>query len=133
MNEAHAVKTRQRFGIRVVADDQRNRAGQFSGSMPVQQVRQAMLIPGNKQRDLRQVARVFDAPSELQRAGNCRELPVKRGFVQVEIGQVPLDPHEEQSEFIVAVLIRVQDVRAAAVEKGGYLGHQALAVGGVNQ
>ena len=49
-------------------------------------------------------------------------------LVEVEFPKVPLDPHEEQAQLFVLVLVGVQNVSPMAVDKVGDSGQNALAV-----
>ena len=47
--------------------------------------------------------------------------------------QSPLDAHEEEAQFVVLVLIGVQDVRAPLIEQRRNPGHQPRPVGTIDQ
>lgn len=52
---------------------------------------------------------------------------------EVEIGQRPLDAHKKQAEFIILMLVGMQDIGAVGVEKLGYGGDQSFAVGAIDE
>jgi len=93
------------FGVRVVADDQRDVARQLAGLVPVEQVHQAWSYfetnsgtrTGWSERSSRH--RISNrSASGANRRGNSTRL-------RAEPGEVPLDAHQEQLPLAVLVLV----------------------------
>jgi hypothetical protein len=55
------------------------------------------------------------------------------GRLHIKALQSELDPHEKQLQFIVLMLIRMQDIGAVQVQEVRNGGHDALAVRAVDQ
>ena len=126
-----AMKARQLSRLRVIADDDGDRAVELAILMSVQQVGKAVELlryeDGHPYRRLRQL----EPPPHFQLHGKALEAVLKAR--QIEIIEPPLDPHEEQAGFVILMLIGVHDVGAALVEKHRDTGDQALSIGAVDE
>ena len=130
--ERHAVEVAPPPGVRVVADHQREVAGQFAALVAVQEVHQAVVVLRHEHGHPRAV-RPVQPPPHGEPLGDRGELAVAVVAGEVEPGQVPLDPHEEQAAFGVLVLVGVEDVGVVPEQEVGDGGGDALAVGAVDE
>ncbi len=115
----------------VIRNDEGNLADQFAGAPAVQQVGHAMQILRAEEGDARPARARGQLPVHAELGGKGRE----GGFESVEVEAVerPLHAHEEQAEVVVDVLVGVQDIGAALVEKPRHARHKAFAIGAVDQ
>ena len=130
--ERDAVELRQRPRLGVVAHDQRDGAGEFAGLVAVEQVHQAVQVAGHEDRHRGAGRRVLHPPAHSEALGDGLELArqILAGSRSKSV-QVPLDPHEEQPQVVVLVLIGVEDVGAVGVQKVRDGGDNPLPVGAV--
>src|SRR5580698_3464706 len=96
----------------MVADHQRQMAGQLSSLMTIEQVNQAMLIAGNEDCDRRPLMANHHLPSELILGCQWGEGDGKRLLVKIEVLQRPFNAHEKQTQPVIPMLIRMLDISA---------------------
>ena len=107
---------------------------QFAALMPVEQVDQAVVVLRDEERDaVRQRSDRSSRQRICEALGDRGELARELVEVEVEVGEVPLDAHEEQAALGVLVLVGVQDVGVVAVEELADGGDDPLAVGAVDE
>ena len=106
----HAVGVGQPARVFVVADDDRQLAVQFAALEAVQQVGHAVVELRHEQRHARLAARFGEPPRHPEAPGDGAEGGGEVGEVEVEVRQIPFDPHQEQLQLGVLVLVGVQDV-----------------------
>jgi hypothetical protein len=105
----------------------------FTNFVAVQQVHQAVEVAGDKKRNSRKVVRVLRSPVHLKIPRNRLKMFAKVLPIQVEVFQIPLDPHEEPAHFVVLMLVGVQNVPAVVVEEVGDSSHDSFTVGTIYQ
>src|ERR1019366_4872574 len=129
--ELDAMETRQRLAIRMIGDDQGNRAVELSGLKAVEEIGQTVQVAGYENGHPRGLRHQAEAPAHLESGGQGLEFFAKPK--QVERRQFPLHTHEKELGFGVLMLIGVGDVGAELIEQVGDAGHQALAVGTIDE
>ena len=72
-------------------------------------------------------------PAEPGSLGQRRKRLSKLQFIQIEIALRLIDPHEEEAQLCVLVLVGVQNIAAVREQKIRDGGYQSLAIGGVQQ
>jgi hypothetical protein len=128
----YPIELSQRSRIRMVADDQRDFALQFTGLVPVQQV-QAVHVPGYENGDACAAGGILETPLHLVTVGDELELAREVRGVQGEVRQIKFSPHEKQPCLVILVLIRAQNVRTVRVKKSRNRGHNALGIQAIHQ
>ena len=95
-----------------------------------------MQIVRTKQRHSRTILAGGERPAHLQLRRERRERKLETGEIEsraIRPLQSPFNPHEEQAQFFVPMLVGVQNVGALFVQKRGDAGHQASPVRTVDQ
>ena len=112
---------------------QRHLAGQLAGAVAEQQVVEAVVVARHEDRHALAVRRVGDAPAHREALGRLADRVLEGEAVGVELGEVEAHALEELPRHEVGVLVRIQDVRAVAVEELGHRRHDAAPVGAVDE
>jgi hypothetical protein len=119
MMERHAAELGQARVICMVADDRDDVGGQFARAPPSQQVGQAVRLAGGKDCDPRPVTGELHLGVHAEPGGERRECRAKIRPGRCRLGQVELDPLEENTGLAVGVLLGVQDVTADVQDELG--------------
>ena len=132
--EGDFMKLRQGPRRFVIADDEREIAGKFSGLMAVEQVGQAVKVMRDEDGNVLRRSGEGEAPIHLELLGQRREGRVEVGFIAVDVVGGELDTHEEEAKFDVLVLIGIEDVGVALLnEKVGDSGDETFTVWAVDE
>jgi len=143
--EGNAVESRQALDFAVVRDDDRNLAVQFPGPPAVQQIGHAVQILRAEEGHARPPVARGQLPAHVQSLGHRRELRLEglqieglgvgaqRGCVAARSVQRPLHAHEEEAQFVVLMLVGVEDVRSMLVEHRGNTRDQTSPVRAIDE
>ncbi len=131
--QRHAVKIRPALHVRVVADNQRNFAGQFPAALAIQQIHQAMIVARDENRDFRSVAGKRHAPFHSQPISDGLKMFRELTHVQREARQIPFHAHQEKIALGIQMLVGVQRVAVTAINKIVDRGVQPFLVGATHQ
>ncbi len=127
------VKVCVAFRVGMVADHQRNFAGEFADPLPIQQINQTVIVFRYQNGHARTVVRARDAPLNRKLLGNgCKPL---REVLQIELEpcEVSFDAGKIETFFAGLVLLEMKDVAAVPVDEIRNCCVQALAVGAPQQ
>ncbi len=132
------VERRQILHRPMVRDNHGNLAVQLARAPAMEQVGHAVQVLGAEERHPGTAISQRQLPAHSQFAGERGKLRLK-GF-QIKalrrssaVCKSPFDTHEEEAQFVVLVLVGVEDVGAAFVEHSGNASHQALPVRAVDE
>jgi hypothetical protein len=120
------VKIGQCAAARVIADNERNFAGELAGFVAIKQVGVAMEMLGNEDRHAGHGGGELDAPVHFQADSEVGELFPKG--IDRKVIERPFDAHKEEAGLVVLVLVGVNDVGAVLVQDAGDRGDEAFAV-----
>jgi hypothetical protein len=98
-----------------------------------QQIHPAMQVARYEDRHRRARRRVLHPPAHPEALGDRLELARQVFPGQVKVLQRPFDPHEEQPQVVILVLIGVEDVGAVRAQKVRDGGNDPLPVGAINE
>ena len=130
----YAVELGECAGILMVADDEFQIAVKLARLVTLQQVRQAVQVLRDEERNILRHASKLDAPVHMERLCHRREGSPEAGLIKAGGRGGELDPHEKEAKFGILVLVRVQDVHVVALhQKVDDRRDQPLAVGAVDQ
>jgi hypothetical protein len=124
---------RDAFERRVIADDDRDFAAQFTLLLPQEKVVQAVRFLRYQDSQPFHAIRVTDRPPHLQRFREPREFLLEFPAGSGEVLETQLHPHVEVPVSRVGILLTVENVEAPLVEEGARGRDEALAVGAVDQ
>ncbi len=105
-----AVEVSDSLVIGMVGDDERNLAAQFAAVVTVEQILQAVIVPGNEDGDARTLGSVGDSPVHFEVPGYRSEAAGKLGEIEGEVCRVEFDACQKEIRFFVSVLIGEEDV-----------------------
>ena len=156
--ERNSVERCQTLHIAVVGDDEGNLAEQFARAPAVQQIGHAVQILRTEEGHARQRGAGGQLPAHVQLRGQRGKGGPKALQIEASrrrrdrgrllgrdaaglcvrktgtaVRQAPLDAHEEEAQFVVLVLVGVEDVGAAFIEQRRDARHQALAVRAIDE
>src|SRR5580700_188868 len=120
-------------GVGMIADHQREIAPQFSVSLPIQQIDQAMVVLRNEDGHARTAIAQGDTPVHAELVSDRAKRAVEVFHIQTEARQVPFDARQEVALFTSLMLLEVQDVAIVAIDEFGDSSIQALAVRALHQ
>ncbi len=124
----NTVKVRVTLRVRMVADNQRNFAGEFADPLSIEQINETVIIFRNKYGYSRTVGRRGDAPLNGKFLGNRRK-PFREVFqIELEASEVPFDAGKIESFFSRLVLLEMKDVATMPVDEVRDCCIQALAI-----
>ncbi len=117
----------------MVAHDHRNITSQLAVALPVQQVDQAVVMPRDKDRHPRPVARQHNPP--VHRKLFCNRFELLRKILQIQLKpiEVPFDAGQIEALCAGLVLLKMQDVPTVAEDEIGDGGVEPFAVRTLNQ
>ncbi len=105
--ERDTVEFRQTLGITVVADDQRDVAGQFATLVPMQEIGQAMVVLRDHDGHACTLLWEIELPLHLQTLGDRAEVLAERIGFNSRATQVPLHAHEKQVVLRILMLVGI--------------------------
>jgi len=122
------VKVGVIFRVGMIADHQRDFAGEFAGALAVEQIDEAVVVFGNKNCHARTVVRGGDAPLNGKLLGDGSK-PLGEVFqVELEAFEIPFDAGEIETFDAGLVLLEVKDVAAMPVDEISDCGIEAFAI-----
>ncbi len=128
------VKLRQRPCVLMIADDQRQVAVELFGFVAMEQVCQAMQIMRTKNSHVLRGVGKFQLPVQRMPLGQRRERRAELCFVKILFVGRKLDPHEEQAQLHILMLIGIQNIGVIFLnQEVGDGGDQAFAVRTINK
>jgi hypothetical protein len=127
------VEISKTLAFRMVADDERDVSRQFAALLAIQQVVQAVIVSGDEDGNTLPPGDVGDTPLHLKTLRNRRKSLRKVLQFQIEAFEMPFHTHEKALEFVVGVLVCVQNVAVVAEDEITDGGDEAFLVGAGDQ
>jgi hypothetical protein len=129
--EGYAVEGGEIGYVAVIRNDERDLAVEFAGAPSMEQIGHAVQILRAEERHARTARAWGELPGHVEltreRHESCAET------FEIEAFEAKFDAHEKEAQLLIAVLIGVQDIGSALVEKAGDARDESRAIRAVDQ